>query len=61
MARPKKDPGQKSVRQNISIPPELLAQVAAFCQEQDRSISWVFQQAAIQYLCVTMRNATHQN
>lgn len=53
MARPKKQPGQKSVRQNISIPPELLAQVVAYCQEQDRSISWVIRKALEQFF---MRN-----
>lgn len=41
MARPKKESEKKSVRQNISISPELLAQVIGYCQEQDRPISWV--------------------
>ena len=41
MARPKKQPDQKNVRQNISISPKLLARVIAYCQEEDRPISWV--------------------
>ena len=55
MARPRKQPEQKSVRQNISIPPELLAQVVAYCQENDRPVSWVFQQV---YQCITIHNKT---
>ncbi len=61
MARPRKQPEQKSVRQNISIPPELLAQVVAYCHEHDRPVSWVFQQAVCKFLCVSMHNNTQQN
>lgn len=45
MARPKKD-GKKFVRQNISMDPEQLARLTAFCQRHDRAISWVIRQAA---------------
>lgn len=58
MARPKKPPEQKSIRQNISIPPELLEQVVVLCQEQDRSISWIVRQALIQYMSVAVCNNT---
>lgn len=61
MARPKKLPEQKSIRQNISIPPELLEQVVVLCQEQDRSISRIVRQALIQYMSVAVCNNTQQN
>lgn len=49
MARPKKD-GKKFVRQNISMDPEQLARLTAFCQRHDRAISWVIRQALDSYL-----------
>lgn len=61
MARPKKLPEQKCIRQNISIPPELLEEVVLLCQQQDRSISWVVRQALMQYMCVSVCNNTQQN
>lgn len=50
MARQKKDPGQKYVRQNISMEPEQLKQLTEYCQKEERSISWVIRQALIEYL-----------
>lgn len=51
MARPRKEAGKKTVRQNISIYPEQLEQVQNYCQEEERSISWVVRQALKEYLC----------
>lgn len=48
MARPKKEADQKYIRQNISMDPEQLKRVIAFCQKED--ISWVIRQALDKYL-----------
>nr|DAE57825.1 MAG TPA: Alginate and motility regulator [Caudoviricetes sp.] len=50
MARPKKETDQKYIRQNISMDPEQLKRVIAFCQKEDRAISWVIRQALDKYL-----------
>lgn len=50
MARPKKDPEKKYIRQNISMEPEQLEQVAVFCQQNERALSWVIRQALDAYL-----------
>lgn len=50
MAYPKKPEGEKYVRQNISLPPELLKRIEKYCQEEERQISWVFQKATDQWL-----------
>lgn len=49
MARPKKE-GKKYVRQNISMDPDQLERVTAFCRRHDRAISWVIRQALDKYL-----------
>ena len=50
MARPKKEADKKYIRQNISMDPEQLKRVTAFCQKEDRAISWVIRQALDKYL-----------
>lgn len=50
MARKKKEVAEKYVRQNISMEPKQLKKVAAFCQREDRTISWVIRQALDDYL-----------
>ena len=51
MAKPKKDPSEKCIRQNISMEPEQLKRVTQYCQQQERSISWVVRKALDDYLC----------
>lgn len=41
MARPKKDEKDKTVRQSVSMDPEQLRQVIAYCQLNERTIAWV--------------------
>lgn len=50
MARPKKETDKKYIRQNISMDPEQLKRVTAFCQKEDGAISWVIRQALDKYL-----------
>ena len=50
MARPKKEPDEKYVRKNISMEPEQLEEVTAFCQQHQRELSWVIRQALAAYL-----------
>jgi hypothetical protein len=50
MARPKKETNKKYIRQNISMDPEQLKRVTAYCQKEDRAISWVIRQALDRYL-----------
>lgn len=50
MARPKKEPDKKYIRQNISMEPEQLEQAMAFCQQTDRALSWLIRQALAAYL-----------
>lgn len=50
MARPKKEPGKKYVRQNISMEPEQLRQAMELCQQTDRALSWLVRQAMAAYL-----------
>lgn len=50
MARPKKEPKKKYIRQNISMDPEQLERLTKFCQQQDRAISWVIRKALDEYL-----------
>lgn len=49
MARPKKAVGEKYIRQDISMEPEQFKQVIAYCQEKERSISWVVRKALEAY------------
>lgn len=58
MARPKKSESEKFIRQDISMEPEQFKQVITYCQEQERSISWVIRKALEEYL---IRNNTQCN
>ena len=49
MARQKKEPEQKYIRQNVSMEPEQMKQLIKYCQREDRSISWVIRQALSEY------------
>ncbi len=51
MARPKKEVGEKFIRQNISMDPEQLEKLIEYCQKEDRSMSWVIRKALDGYLC----------
>lgn len=48
--RTKKDPRDKCIRQNVSMEPEQLKRVTAYCQREDRAISWVVRKALDNYL-----------
>lgn len=50
MARPKKDPAEKVVKQSISIKPDLLPALNAYCQKEERSMSWVIDKALRKFL-----------
>ena len=50
MARPKKDPVEKSERINVSLPPVLLERLIKYCQQEERSMSWVAKKAIEAYL-----------
>ena len=50
MARPKKDPSDKAIKQSISIKPDLLPILVRHCQKEDRSMSWVIDKALRKYL-----------
>lgn len=50
MARPKKEEKDKVVRQSVSMDPEQLRQVVAFCQRTDRTIAWVIRKAVAAFL-----------
>ncbi len=50
MARPKKDPSDKAIKQSISVKPDLLPILIKHCQKEDRSMSWVIDKALRQYL-----------
>lgn len=45
MARPRKAEGEKYIRQDISIEPGQFRRLMAYCQREDRSISWVIRKA----------------
>lgn len=50
MPRPKKNDGDKCIRRNISIEPDLLRSLCAYCQREERSMSWVIKKALESYL-----------
>jgi hypothetical protein len=50
MARPKKAEGEKYIRQDISMDPEQFKKLLAYCQKEERSISWVVRKALEGYL-----------
>lgn len=50
MVRPKKAEGEKYIRQDISMDPEQFKKLLAYCQKEERSISWVVRKALEEYL-----------
>lgn len=50
MARPKKDPSDKAIKQSISIKPDLLPHLMHYCQVKERSMSWVIDKALREWL-----------
>lgn len=50
MARPKKKEEEKVIRQSVSMNPEQLRQVIAYCQANDRTIAWVIKKAVAAFL-----------
>lgn len=50
MARPKKAEQDKVIRQSVSMDPEQLRQVVAFCQANERTIAWVIKKAVAAFL-----------
>lgn len=50
MARPKKDPSDKAIKQSISIRPDLLPPLMHYCQVEERSMSWVIDKALREWL-----------
>ncbi|WP_270496925.1 hypothetical protein [Eisenbergiella porci] len=51
MARPKKDNGEKCMRKDVSFEPEQYQKLIAYCQKEERSISWVIRKALEVFLC----------
>ena len=50
MAYPKKPDEEKAIKQNFSITPELLNRIIKYCQDEERSMSWVVRKAVDQWL-----------
>lgn len=50
MARPKKRAEDKVIRQSVSMDPEQLRQVVAYCQANERTIAWVIKKAVVAFL-----------
>ena len=50
MARPRKAEGEKYIRQDISMEPGQFRRLMAYCQREDRSISWVIRKALEMFL-----------
>lgn len=50
MARPKKAEQDKVIRQSVSMDPEQLRQVIAYCQANERTIAWVIKKAVAAFL-----------
>ena len=48
--RPKKEPEKKYIKQNISMEPIQLERLIAYCQKEDRAVSWVIRKALEKYL-----------
>lgn len=57
MARPKKAVEDKVVRQSVSMDPEQLRQVVAYCQDNERTIAWVIKKAVASFLTEQNRSA----
>lgn len=50
MPRSAKPEGTKSIRINITLPPELDQQLKEYAAREDRSVSWVIQKALVEWL-----------
>jgi hypothetical protein len=50
MARPKKAVEDKVIRQSVSMDPDQLRQVVAYCQRNERTIAWVIRKAVAAFL-----------
>lgn len=50
MARPKKKAEDKAVRQSVSMDPEQLRKVVAYCQKNERTIAWLIKKAVAAFL-----------
>lgn len=50
MARPRKDPSEKAIKQSISIKPDVLPVLMERCNKEDRSMAWIIDKALRQYL-----------
>lgn len=50
MARPKKREDEKVIRQSVSMDPEQLRKVVAYCQANERTIAWVIKKAVAAFL-----------
>lgn len=50
MPRSAKPEGTKSIRINITLPPELDQQLREYAAREDRSVSWVIQKALAEWL-----------
>ena len=57
MARPKKAEQDKVIRQSVSMDPEQLRQVIAFCQTNERTIAWVIKKAVAAFLAEQTANS----
>lgn len=51
MARPRKESGEKCMRKDVSFEPEQYQKLIAYCQKEERSISWVIRKALEVFLC----------
>lgn len=50
MAYPKKSEEEKYLKQTLSFPPDLHKRLLAYCQSDQRTMSWVVQKALDQWL-----------
>ena len=50
MGRPQVPQGAKSIKQSITIKPDVMPVLLAYCQKEDRSMSWIIDKALRQYL-----------
>lgn len=50
MARPRKDPSEKAIKQSISIKPDVLPHLLNYCQTEERSMSWVIDKTLREWL-----------
>ena len=52
MGRPRKDPAEKAVQQSINVKPDIYTLLRDYCTSEDRTISWVVDQALRQFFNV---------